>query len=38
VFDIALGAYLPKYTTLVPEYEGQYAAFKKDADQKPTRS
>ena len=30
VFAIALGAYLPQFPTLVPEFEGQYAAFKKD--------
>ena len=29
VFAIALGAYLPQFPTLVPEFEGQYAAFKK---------
>ncbi|MDD6223167.1 MAG: arabinose isomerase, partial [Lachnospiraceae bacterium] len=29
VFSIALGAYLPQFPQLVPEFEGQYAAFKK---------
>ena len=29
VFAIALGAYLPQFPGLVPEFEGQYAAFKK---------
>lgn len=29
VFAIALGAYLPQFPTLVPEFEGQYAAFKR---------
>ena len=29
VFAIALGAYLPQFPTLVPEFEQQYAAFKK---------
>ena len=29
VFAIALGAYLPQFPSLVPEFEGQYAAFKK---------
>ena len=29
VFAIALGAYLPQFTTLVPEFEAQYDAFKK---------
>ena len=29
VFAIALGAYLPQFPTLVPEFEGQYAAFRK---------
>ena len=28
VFAIALGAYLPQFPSLVPEFEGQYAAFK----------
>ncbi len=28
VFSIALGAYLPQFPSLVPEFEGQYAAFK----------
>ena len=28
VFSIALGAYLPQFPQLVPEFEGQYAAFK----------
>lgn len=28
VFAIALGAYLPQFPQLVPEFEGQYAAFK----------
>ena len=27
VFSIALGAYLPQFPQLVPEFEGQYAAF-----------
>ena len=27
VFAIALGAYLPQFPSLVPEFEGQYAAF-----------
>ena len=30
VFSIALGAYLPQFPTLVPEFEAQYEAFKKD--------
>ena len=29
VFAIALGAYLPQFPSLVPEFEGQYADFKK---------
>ena len=29
VFAIALGAYLPQFPSLVPEFEGQYAEFKK---------
>ena len=29
VFSIALGAYLPQFPSLVPEFEGQYDAFKK---------
>ena len=29
VFAIALGAYLPQFPSLVPEFEAQYAAFKK---------
>ena len=29
VFSIALGAYLPQFPQLVPEFEGQYDAFKK---------
>ena len=29
VFSIALGAYLPQFPSLVPEFEGQYAAFRK---------
>ena len=29
VFAIALGAYLPQFLTLVPEFEAQYEAFKK---------
>ncbi len=29
VFSIALGAYLPQFPSLVPEFEGQYKAFKK---------
>ena len=29
VFSIALGAYLPQFPQLVPEFEGQYTAFKK---------
>ena len=28
VFAIALGAYLPQFPSLVPEFEAQYAAFK----------
>ena len=28
VFSIALGAYLPQFPSLVPEFEGQYAHFK----------
>ena len=27
VFAIALGAYLPQFPTLVPEFEGQYAVL-----------
>ena len=29
VFSIALGAYLPQFPTLLPEFEAQYEAFKK---------
>ena len=29
VFSIALGAYLPQFPQLVPEFEAQYEAFKK---------
>ena len=29
VFAIALGAYLPQFPSLVPEFEAQYDAFKK---------
>ena len=29
VFSIALGAYLPQFPSLVPEFEGQYEEFKK---------
>mgnify|MGYP004556626221 FL=1 len=29
VFGIALGAYLPQFPSLVPEFEGQFADFKK---------
>ena len=29
VFSIALGAYLPQFPSLVPEFESQYEAFKK---------
>ena len=29
VFAIALGAYLPQFPSLVPEFENQYADFKK---------
>lgn len=29
VFAIALGAYLPQFPTLVPEFEQQYADFKR---------
>lgn len=29
VFSIALGAYLPQFPSLVPEFETQYASFKK---------
>ena len=29
VFSIALGAYLPQFPELVPEFKGQYEAFKK---------
>ena len=29
VFSIALGAYLPQFPSLVPEFEQQYEAFKK---------
>ena len=29
VFPIALGAYLPQFPSLVPEFEAQYDAFKK---------
>ena len=28
VFSIALGAYLPQFPSLVPEFEAQYEAFK----------
>ncbi len=33
VFSIALGAYLPQFPQLVPEFEGQYEAFKKTLPQ-----
>ena len=29
VFAIALGAYLPQFPSLAPEFEAQYAAFQK---------
>ena len=29
VFSIALGAYLPQFPSLVPEFQAQYEAFKK---------
>ena len=29
VFSIALGAYLPQFPALVPEFQAQYKAFKK---------
>ena len=29
VFAIALGAYLPQFPSLAPEFEGQYNDFKK---------
>ena len=29
VFAIALGAYLPQFPSLVPEFQAQYEAFKK---------
>lgn len=29
VFSIALGAYLPQFPTLVPEFKNQYEVFKK---------
>ena len=29
VFSIALGAYLPQFPSLVPEFNAQYEAFKK---------
>ena len=29
VFSIVLGAYLPQFPSLVPEFEAQYADFKK---------
>ena len=29
VFSIALGAYLPQFPSLVPEFESQYADFKR---------
>lgn len=29
VFSIALGAYLPQFPQLVPEFESQFEAFKK---------
>ena len=29
VFSVALGAYLPQFPSLVPEFEAQYDAFKK---------
>ena len=35
VFAIALGAYLPQFPSLVPEFESQYEDFKKRI---PTRS
>ena len=28
VFAVALGAYLPQFPQLIPEFEGQYADFK----------
>ena len=30
VFAIALGAYLPQFPTLVPEFDAQYKAFKEE--------
>ena len=33
VFAIALGAYLPQFPSLVPEFEQQYADFKKTLPQ-----
>ena len=30
VFAIALGAYLPQFPTLVPEFEAQYACIQKN--------
>ena len=29
VFAIALGAYLPQFPSLVPEFQGQYETFRK---------
>ena len=29
VFSIALGAYLPQFPSLAPEFEAQYEAFRK---------
>ena len=29
IFSIALGAYLPQFPSLIPEFEGQYEDFKK---------
>ena len=29
VFAIALGAYLPQFPSLIPEFQGQYEVFKK---------
>ena len=33
VFAIALGAYLPQFPSLVPEFESQYEAFKKRSEE-----
>ena len=37
VFSIALGAYLPQFPSLVPEFEAQYASTRPSRRPSPTR-